>query len=253
VIDGARAMNDARNPAIGRTGPDDTGTGNRALLGAAAVIIWNDVAVAGRDEFYEWHDKEHIPERLAIPGFRRGRRYGKRGHSPEYLTLYEAGDTDIVVSPPYLERLNAPTPATVATLRHFRKTSRAVCRVVDSIGSSSGGYVLALRIEVPEDAIATFSKWMNGALTRAYALTGVVACHLFTADQDASRVNTAESSTRAFDIPSWVVLVEASDEKAAERSRVLIESPELLALGATVRSDAAVYTLEICRLAAWER
>jgi len=46
-----------------------------ALLGKAAVIIWNDVAPEGRDAFYAWHDKEHVPERLAIPGFLRGSRF----------------------------------------------------------------------------------------------------------------------------------------------------------------------------------
>ena len=247
------SANDVEAAAPQRPDAAKAGAPGGALLGAAAVIIWNDVAPEGRDEFYDWHDKEHIPERLAIPGFCRGRRYGKRGHSPEYLTLYEADDIGIVVSPAYLERLNAPTPATVATLRHFRKTSRAVCRIVQSVGSSSGGFVLALRIEVPPDKTQMFQRFMNGALARAADLSGVLACHLFAADQDASRVNTAESSTRAFDIPSWIVLVEASDEGAAADAHRMIEGAELRSLGASVRSDAAVYTLEICRLATRER
>ncbi len=46
-----------------------------ALLGAGVVLVWNDITEQGREQFYDWHDKEHIPERLAIPGFRRGRRY----------------------------------------------------------------------------------------------------------------------------------------------------------------------------------
>ena len=76
-----------------------------ALLGAGAVLVWNDVAEQGREQFYDWHDKEHIPERLAIPGFRRGRRYTRPGHSPEWLTMYEADDLDVLVSPEYLKRL----------------------------------------------------------------------------------------------------------------------------------------------------
>jgi hypothetical protein len=86
-------------------------------------------------------------ERLALPGFRRGRRYRKAGHSPEWLTLYEANDLDALQSPEYLARLNAPTPQTTATLVHFANTSRAVCRVGQSVGTSSGGYVLALRLD----------------------------------------------------------------------------------------------------------
>ncbi len=91
-----------------------------ALLGQAAVVIFNDVTPEGREAFYRWHDREHIPERLAIPGFRRGRRFGRRGHSPEWLTLYEADDLAVLTSRAYIDRLNAPTPATVSTVAHFR-------------------------------------------------------------------------------------------------------------------------------------
>ena len=89
-------------------------------MGQGAVLIWNDVADEGRDPFYEWHDKEHVPERLAIPGFRRGRRSTRPSHSPEWFTMYEADDLSVVTSPRYLARLNAPTPATRRTLQYFR-------------------------------------------------------------------------------------------------------------------------------------
>lgn len=221
----------------------------RALLGTAAVLVWNDIADAGREPFYEWHDKEHIPERLALPGFRRGRRYACAGHSPEWLTWYEADDLQVLVSDAYLARLNAPTAATTSTLKFFRNTSRAVCRVVHSAGSSSGAHVLALRLESPAaQGAALASALVERLFPRCLALTGVLSCHLFAADQQASHLNTAESSTRSFDVPSWVVLVEASNVPAAERARHLL-ADELARLGGRVRPDAAIYTLEISRLA----
>ena len=122
-----------------------------ALLGHGAVLVWNDIAPDGRERFYEWHDKEHVPERLAIAGFRRGRRFVRPGHSPEWLTMYETDDLSVVMSPDYLARLNAPTPTTQQTLKYFRNTSRAVCRVMHSAGSSTGGQMLAMRLNVPAD------------------------------------------------------------------------------------------------------
>jgi hypothetical protein len=221
-----------------------------ALLGAGAVLVWNDIMEQGRDQFYEWHDKEHIPERLAIPGFRRGRRYARHGHSPEWLTMYEADDLDVVVSPAYLQRLNAPTPGTVETLRYFQNTSRAVCRIVHSVGSSSGGHMLTLRLDVPAAHADAMCRYLSTeALPRAMALTGVVACHLYTADQAGSRLNTAESGTREFDVPSWVLLVEATMRPAAELAQALIDGSALQCLGVIARRDAAIYSLEICRLA----
>jgi hypothetical protein len=219
------------------------------LMGRGAVLIWNDIADEGRDAFYEWHDKEHVPERLAIPGFRRGRRFAKRSHSPEWFTMYEADDLSVVTSPDYLARLNAPTPATQRTLQYFRNTSRAVCRVVHSVGASTGGHVLAVRLNVPSEHADVLCDYVvREAFPRAMSFTGVIACHLFVADEDASHIPTAESSTRALDVPSWVVLCETTTSAAGDRAKRLFESGDLDRLGVGARDDAATYALEICRV-----
>lgn len=221
-----------------------------ALMGDAAVLIWNDVVPEGREAFYAWHDNEHIPERLSLPGFRRGRRFERTGHSPQWLTMYEADDVSALVSPPYVARLNAPTTATVRTLAYFRNTSRTVCRVAHSRGGSTGGHMLAMRVGVDATNAAAMDAYLrDDAFPRAMATTGVVACHLYASDESASYMNTTESSTRAFDVPAWVLLCEASTAAAAEAARNVIETSECRRLGVTVRSDAAVYALEICRIA----
>jgi hypothetical protein len=220
-----------------------------ALLGTAAVLIWNDVTPEGRDAFYAWHDQEHIPERLALPGFLRGRRFVKPGHSPEWLTMYEARDLSALVSPEYLARLNAPTPATSAALAHFRNTSRAVCRAVHSTGASTGGHVLAMRLNVAAAQADAMRRYLTeDAFPRTMRRNGVLACHLLASDSPASYVSTAESSTRAFDVPAWVLLCEASTARAAEMARAGLEGTEFARLGVDVRDDSAVYALEICRL-----
>jgi hypothetical protein len=223
--------------------------GATALLGEAAVVIWNDVSREGREQFYAWHDREHIPERLSIPGFRRGRRFARASHSPEWLTIYEADNLAVLTSAAYLARLNTPTPATERVLRYFRNTSRAVCRIVHSKGSNTGGYMLAMRLSLDPAQAGALREYLTAeAFPRAMGLTGVVACHLCAADERASYADTAESSTRKFDVPSWVLLCEASFEAAAENARRLFEGPELDRLGVDVRGDSATYALEISRL-----
>jgi hypothetical protein len=44
-----------------------------ALLGRAALAMWWDMAPAMRDEFEEWHTREHFPQRLALPEGTMGR------------------------------------------------------------------------------------------------------------------------------------------------------------------------------------
>ena len=162
--------------------------------------------------------------------------------------MYEADDLAVLTSAAYLARLNAPTPATQRALKHFRNTSRAVCRVVHSLGSSSGGHMLAMRLAIaPEASDAMCELLVAQAFPRAMALIGVVACHLYAADEGASYARTAESSTRRFDVPAWVLLCETTFVEAAERARRLFDGTELRNLGVSVRSDAATYALEICR------
>jgi hypothetical protein len=219
-----------------------------ALLGQGAVIIWNDIAPEGRNQFYEWHDKEHMPERLSIPGFRRGRRFIRPGHSPEWLTVYEADDIGVVTSPAYLARLNAPTPLSQSSIKYFLNTSRAVCRLVHTTGSSTGGHMLALRLNVPEGGDDALLHLLAGvAFPRAMQRTGVVACHLFRGDDSASNTRTAENKGRTIDIPSWILLCEATLASAAEAAQPIFLDA-LASLGVTARPDATTYALEHCRL-----
>ena len=220
-----------------------------ALLGVGAVIVWNDIVDEGRSQFYDWHDKEHIPERLSIRGFRRGRRYIRAAHSPEWLTFYEADDLSVLTSPDYLSRLNAPTALTQLTLNFFRNTSRAVCRIAHTTGGSSGGYMLSLRAKVPAESTDKFvDHIVRVGFPRAMAATSVVACHLFAADPEASFIDTAESKTRTFDVPSWVILCEATTHDAALAARMAIDGDALQRMQVEVRPDGGVYALEICRL-----
>ena len=117
-----------------------------ALAGGGAICIWNDITDEGRDEFYAWHLGEHMPERVAIPGFRRGRRYIAldAASRPEFFTLYETADTDVLTGSAYLARLNAPTPWTKKATQAFRRTSRALTRVQASFGPGAGGILATL-------------------------------------------------------------------------------------------------------------
>ena len=56
-----------------------------SLTGLGVVAIWHDLLPEAKGDFYEWHNREHMPERVGIPGFRRGRRYIATAGAPEYF------------------------------------------------------------------------------------------------------------------------------------------------------------------------
>jgi len=184
------------------------------LAGEAVVAIWNGIAEAGRAQFYDWHLHEHIPERVGIPGFLRGRRYIAidAATHPEFFTLYEAATMQVLQGHDYTDRLNAPTPWTKSATAHFQETARALARVLDSSGPGMGGVMLTLRFAATPDATTTIADLVRAA-GRAPRITGA---HLCRADDDASGATTAESKGRT-DIqapPSWFALIEATDAAA---------------------------------------
>jgi len=182
------------------------------LAGEAVVAIWNGIAPEGRAEFYEWHLHEHIPERVGIPGFKRGRRYiaADAATQPEFFTLYEAESFQVLQGQDYAGRLNAPTPWTRRATSHFRDTSRALARVLASTGVGPGGAILTLRFDLPDEA-AEASDEIAALLPGIAKLPQVTGAHLCRSDDEASGIKTTESRDRT-DItapPRSFILVEA--------------------------------------------
>src|SRR4051812_36093727 len=121
-----------------------------SLAGLGAVTIWHDLTPEAHDDFYEWHNREHMPERVGIPGFRRGRRYVAIRGEPKFFNLYEADSAEVLAGQDYLNRLNAPTPWTRRVIPNFRNVARGVCRVAFTNGVGSGGVMLTLRFAVDD-------------------------------------------------------------------------------------------------------
>ncbi len=175
------------------------------------VAIWHDLVPEAKEEFYEWHSREHMPERVGIPGFRRGRRYVALSGGPEFFNLYEADSAEVLGGQDYLNRLNAPTPWTQRVVPSFRNVARAICRVVSTQGVGSGGVMLTQRFDIPDPQHgAALEALTRRALPPLAFAPGVSGVHLCLADDAISRVETAEKKARADTtlVPSWVLMIE---------------------------------------------
>lgn len=112
------------------------------------LAVWNDCDRTREADYENWYRNEHLPERVGVPGFRFGRRYEAiGGTSPRFFTYYELDSPGILVSAPYLERSNNPTPWTRKIMGEqiFCNISRTACRQVWRAGQLRGAYVLAVR------------------------------------------------------------------------------------------------------------
>ena len=54
------------------------------------------------EEFHDWYDTEHVPERLALPGFRTATRWVCRHGWPRFLALYDLDSPAALERPEYL-------------------------------------------------------------------------------------------------------------------------------------------------------
>src|SRR5574341_1796121 len=189
------------------------------LLGSAVLAIWNDIAPGGDDEFIHWHTREHIPERVGVPGFLRGRRYVAVSGSPRYFTLYETESIDSLSGPAYVARLNDPTPWTRRSLALFRNTKRTACRVRVSLGAGVGGALATLDFGPEAGRDEELSAWLTGTTLPAISdRPGVVAAHLCQADVAATQVKTEEKKLRdrADALARWVILLEGTEADILE-------------------------------------
>jgi hypothetical protein len=160
------------------------------------LAIWNDVASGGFAHLEKWYTREHIFERVGLPGFLSGRRYELiSGGDTRFFTFYEASDPSAFTSPAYLERLNDPTPWTTEAMSHFRNMARTVCEVHASAGVVSGPYAVVLRADGdinPTPAATAFVESLA-------AQEGVVRAQLWTAASGFTRSDTAEAKLRRGD------------------------------------------------------
>jgi hypothetical protein len=221
-----------------------------SLAGQGVVAIWNGIAPEGRTEFFEWHNREHMPERVGIPGFRRGRRYIAKYGAPEFFTLYEAESPEVLVGQDYLNRLNNPTPWTQRVPpMFFRDTSRGVCRVKLSLGVGQGGYMLTLRFGAQDGRDAELEKYLrHSALPPLADIVSVVGVHLCIADKSGSAIETAEKRGRKVDVPDWLIMIEAAEAEAADKAADRLLAGDLAKCGARPGMERGLYVLQFCRM-----
>jgi len=186
-----------------------------SLLGKAAVAIWHDVHPEARGDYFEWHNREHMAERVGIPGFLRGRRYCALGGQPEFCTLYEAESLDALTGPDYIARLDNPTPWTRRVAARLHGNVRSLCNVALSLGSGVGGLAMTWRYDVAPGREAEHRPLVESSLRALAARPGVVGAHLCLGDLAASSVQTAEKKTRPTKAltPNWVLIVEGGGER----------------------------------------
>lgn len=138
--------------------------------GTGLLMVWTDVPADKEDEFNRWYNEEHLPERLAIPGFLSGARYEAVKSGPKHLAYYELENVEVLQSEAYIYCSTHPTPWTqrcspnVLGTTFIRNAYTLIhpTTVTPEIAQSPMAPALQIgRMDVPPEIDADFNSWYN--------------------------------------------------------------------------------------------
>ena len=127
-------------------------------------------------DFNRWYDTEHIPERLAVPGFRAARRYRSvepggpfpsyYEGTPRYQTLYELDSPAVLDSPAYQRLGENLSQDTQRLVPHLKNLHRGVYEEILPDPQGRGdpvevGGLLLVGLTVPPEHDEEFNAWYD--------------------------------------------------------------------------------------------
>jgi hypothetical protein len=165
------------------------------LKGRAFNAMWSNLLESSARELDRWHTIEHMPERLGVPGFLRGRRYINAVASDHSIfILYEAAHIETFRSPGLIARLNDPTEWSKRVQPGLLNFTRGPCQTLISLGEGVGGAILTVRLSGDARYGAQVGNEITDLAPALTRLHGVTAVHIGRHVPD--EIDTAEKKLR---------------------------------------------------------
>ncbi|MBU9630355.1 hypothetical protein KTE60_13800 [Burkholderia multivorans] len=189
----------------------------RPSLPHGQLCVWTDIDPAHEADFNAWYDREHMQERVAIPGFTHARRFRATDRGPrKYLALYVTDTLDVFRGDAYRRAFAQQTAWSLANFERMTGTQRRVGELTIEAGDGEGAH-LALFVLPPERIdVAQLRAHFDAALREP----GVHAARLFRTTPELSAPIGADAAARP--AADALVLIEGSDAAAARRVAVAL-------------------------------
>ena len=150
-----------------------------------------DFRTAHEDEFHDWYDLEHVPERMRVPGFLNAERWIDDADPKIAIATYDVDTPDVLNSPAYraVGGENG-TPWTKRIGRHANRLMRFVgvqLRPGDGIAPQDAGALLMASMNVDAAIEPEFNEWYNAEhLPQLGAVPGVLSARRYQATDPTS-------------------------------------------------------------------
>jgi hypothetical protein len=205
------------------------------------MAFWANIDPENWLEYQQWHNCQHIPERVAIEGFRIGRRYRLVADPSRFMMFYETQSPESLRGAGYLHALANPTAWSKKSLGWFRNGARSVyrrCAVTSEPYEHEAPLLLVIRYDADQDWAAHKSSTIRRV--QQYVM-----------DDSGTNVKTTEQSIHGA-VPTsrrCLALAESEDSSLLEAARAgaidLLTLAQAIGLPDGQSADLELYWLEI--------
>jgi hypothetical protein len=145
-----------------------------------------DFSTAHADEFHDWYDLEHVPERLRVPGFLNAERWIADDNPTVHVATYDLDTAGVLSSPAYnaVGGVNQSvwTKRVTRMCRRIMRYEGEQLNPGDQTAQSGAGGLLVASMTPDPESEAEFKDWYdNEHLPNLCAVPGVLSGRRFRA------------------------------------------------------------------------
>ena len=150
-----------------------------------------DFSTAHADEFHDWYDKEHIPERLGVPGFLNGERWIAEDNPTIHIATYDLDSPAVLSSDAYRAVGGANqspwTKRVTAMCRRIMRYEGEQLLPGELTAAAGAGALLVASMNIDPAAERDFTSWYNEEhLPQLAAVPGVLCARRYRASDTGS-------------------------------------------------------------------
>jgi hypothetical protein len=129
------------------------------------LIAAMNMAQVAEDEFQDWYDTEHLPERQRVPGFRTCERWIGASDRKVSVATYDLENVAVLKSPAYLaiggENLSPWSRRVTARVERLMRFEGDQILPGDQLPPSSAGGLLLNAMNIAPELEAEFNEWYD--------------------------------------------------------------------------------------------
>ena len=177
------------------------------------------------DEFHDWYDLEHIPERLRVPGFLNAERWISEENANVAVATYDLETLGVLQSAPYkaigYENSSVWTKRVTAMAHRILRFTGDQIVPGDRAAPSGAAGLLVASMNVDPAAEPEFNEWYNAEhLPQLGAVPGVLCARRFCSNEaDRERKYLALYNLASMDVPRSDAWKKAADTPWTGRMR----------------------------------